>query len=97
MEHRKDLLNLRESMVSPSVQSVDESDFKSKLEANRANIETIMRYLRTNQDSTEYARFESLQQLLTLGKQELAVAYDKMIANLDHREQLIEKRIVQSL
>ena len=68
LEHQRDLLNLRDSMVSPSVQSVDESEFKTKLEANRETIETIMRYLRMNQDSTEYANFESLQQLLDLGK-----------------------------
>jgi hypothetical protein len=52
-----------------------------------------MHYLKQNNESVKNASFDSVQQLLTLQRAELAHAYDAMIDALDQREKLIEDRI----
>ena len=77
---------------------VDENGLKASIEANQAHVERSLLYLSKNREElSEKTSVDPLSDLLHMGKQELAVAYDKLILALEDREVAIEARLRKSI
>lgn len=68
------------------------------IEANKDSVTKSLNYLRKNQEEVALKAFsDPLQDLLRLGKEELAVTYDRLIEALGDREKAIEARLRKSV
>jgi len=106
LEQKLALLEIKEQAFAASSVSeqatIDEkfsdSSLKNKIEANKEHVARSIDYLRQNaEEISEKAYADPLSDLLRLGKEELAVAYDKLIQALGDREKAIENRLRKSI
>ena len=68
------------------------------IDANKDSVTKSLNYLRENQEEVALKAFsDPLQDLLRLGKEELAVTYDRLIEALGDREKAIEARLRKSV
>ena len=79
-------------------QGVSIERLRETIEANQEQVQHTLEYLRQNREEVAIkVTSDPLSDLLRLGKEELAVAYDRLILALSDRERAIEERLRKSI
>ena len=79
-------------------ENVSEDQLKSHVEANKDQFQKALEYLSKNSEQMKgKAVVDPLSDVLRLGKEELASAYDRLIQALGDREKAIEARLRKSI